>query len=136
MMSGDPVSLALRLADGGDLDADGLDWLQTGLRRWLAGETDSLEVALRLAGGSRIAARNRALRNAAEVLADGRALSAWALAGLLSEAIKRFESRVLPRLRADPAAPLTGLDTQLLAAHRAGAVWMRSRRRLYDLLRA
>lgn len=133
-MSTDPLALAIRLAYG-DVDPAALGWLAEGFRRWLSGQADSLEVALRVTGAGRITARNRALLRAGVLLADGREQSAWRLAGKLSEAIRHFESRTLARLRANPECHLSEVDAALLDARRAGATWMRSRRRLYELLR-
>jgi hypothetical protein len=68
------------------------EWLRAGLRRFLRGDSPSLEVALSLTGGSRIAARNRALRDAAAALDPDLTLSDWELSGRLECAIRRFES--------------------------------------------
>lgn len=108
-----PVQLAHRVA-AGDVDQRALDWLREGLARHLAGEP--LDVALRLDRASRLRARNQALRLAADALGDCR--SAWDRAVRLAQAVRRFEARVLPRLK--PGDELPPLDAALLDAHRAG----------------
>lgn len=132
------LELAQRIAfDHGSLRDGDLQsvvrWLQPGLRRYLQGEAP-LEVALRLTGAARIAARNRALIEAARVLDGGRGLSAWDLAKTLSASIRRFESVHLPRLRAGLEIEPTPLNLALARAFDSGARPLGSRRRLYDLL--
>lgn len=93
-----------------------------------------LELALKLTGGCRIAARNRALLRAASVLDAGRALSAWELAGELSDRLTRFQSGALVLIRRGTTMHLEQVDDALLEAFQTGAKPLRSRRRLFELL--
>jgi hypothetical protein len=127
----DPLALAHHLAAGGVPDAAALTWLQVGFKRLLSGEVDSLELGLRLTGAARIATRNRCLREAAHLIDNGRNLSAHSLAGKLSAAIKRYEARA-SRLADEQ---LGEIDKAIRAALSAGAVTMRSQRRLHGVLK-
>lgn len=131
----DALGLAQLLAfgKGEELPPETLAWLREGLRRYLQGEAD-LEVALRLTGAARIAARNRALLQATKILDDGRGLTPWKLAGDLEMAITRFESDVLPRVRRGDLGGLSPLNRSLHTAFQSGARTLRSRRRLYEIL--
>lgn len=122
-----PVQLAHDVA-AGRADAAALDWLREGLARHLAGEP--LDVALRLDRASRMRARNHALRRAADALGDCR--STWDRALRLAQAVRRFEARVLPRLK--PGAELPPLDQALLDAHRAGVGLPRAPKALVAIL--
>jgi len=119
---------------GSELPPGAGEWLRAGLRRFLRGDSPSLEVALSLTGGSRIAARNRALRDAAAALDPEPRLSAWELSGRLECAIRRFESVALVQINRGQPVVLSTPDEFLLAAFQSGARPMRSRRRLYELL--
>jgi hypothetical protein len=129
----DPVDLAHEVAYAGEVSPQALSWLRDGLRRYLRGDA-SLEVALRLSNSSRCQARNLALIDAARTLDAGRGLSAWVLAGLLAQAIRRAEHALPARARLGSDASMSALDDALARAARSGARPMRSRERLYDLL--
>lgn len=132
----DPIVLAKTIADGspGDpLPEAAADWLRIGLKRFLCGACDTLEVALRLTGANRAAARDRALLGAAALLAAP-GEPPWRLAQRLEYAIRRFEADTLPLIRRGDKRSLSALDNALLAAFQAGARPLRSARRLYDLL--
>jgi hypothetical protein len=110
------------LEAGEDLhDADRAALL-TALKQYRRGEP------FHLAGTERIRRRDAALRRAAECLPG----TPWEVAGKLESAVARFESRVLPRHR-DTRPP--GIDGHLWDAWQSGARMLRSRRRLYDLIR-
>ena len=132
----DAVALAHEIALAGDgeaLPSEAAVWLRSGLRRWLRGDAD-LAVALQLTRGAHQVSRNRALLDAASILADGRDLSAWVLSGLLHQALTRFEGGLLVQINRGINAPLSPLNECLFNAWRSGARPLRSRRRLYDLL--
>lgn len=132
----DAVALAHEIALAGDdeaLSSEATAWLRSGLRRWLRGDAELL-VALQLTRGAHQASRNRALLEAASILADGRDLSAWVLSGLLHQAQTRFETGLLVQINRGINAPLSPLNECLLNAWRSDTRPLRSRRRLYDLL--
>jgi hypothetical protein len=129
----EPLFLAERLADGGSLDDEALDWLAQGLRRFLAGDAP-LDVCLRLTASNRMATRNRALLRAAGILDAGRNLPAWELAGHLAHEVNRFETAIWPRIQQGTQGPLSPLQSALRDAFATGAKVLTSRRRLYDLL--
>lgn len=106
------VELAHRVA-AGDVDQCALDWLAESFRRHLAGEP--LDVALRLDTASRLRARDEALRQAGAALGECR--STWDRALRLAQAVRRFESRVLPRLK--PGDELPPIDAALRVAFAA-----------------
>ena len=125
----DPIALARRGA-AGDLAPEVFVWISTGLARHLAGEP--LDRALRLDRASRVRHRNRALRDAAALLDDGG--SRWALAARLEKAVKRFESRIWPRIRNELAPDLGDIDEALRRAFAADAGMLRCQRAIYELL--
>lgn len=124
---------AIAAGTGDDLPPGALEWLRAGLARYLAGNAP-LDVALSLTGGRRLAARNRALRDAAAALDPDLTLSDWELSGRLECAIRRFESVALAQINRGQLVVLSTPDEFLLAAFQSGARPMRSRRRLYELL--
>ncbi len=79
--------------------------------------------------GSRRRAQIRALREAADLLAPSEA-SAWVRAGLLAQAVERFELRVW-KVRTDGLGPVEQLINVAFCAGR----FPRSREKLYELLR-
>ncbi len=113
----------------GDLGAEVRAWLTEGFSRYAEGVP--LDVALRLDRISRMLARDCALRHAAWIL--GPQGDPWAQAGRLAAAVRRFEGRVLPRLRASEV--LAPLDAAIWSAFRATGRVPKSQRQLYDLLR-
>lgn len=132
----DAITLAYELASG---DSDmptpcAVAWLRAGMRRYLRGEASTLEVALRLTGANRVAARNAALLKAARMIEDGDYMSTWSLAGKLHDAVTRFETVIAPRLYRNPETPLCPIDQAIQAARQSGARPLQSRRRLFDLL--
>lgn len=129
----DAVTLATQIAAGGDLPPGALAWLRDGFRHFLRGDAP-LEAALQLTGASKIAARNRALLRAAELLDDGGGRSPWELSALLHGAIHRFETVMVGRLRLNDDLMLSPINAAIDAARHTGAKMLRSRRRLYDLL--
>ncbi len=109
-------------------------WLVSGFKRHAAGEP--LELALGLSSHARTNARNRALRDAAnEIATTLDDLSTWAISNRLADAIKRFESRVLPKVKGNAYPDLPPIDAALLRAFRSGARPLTSARRLHELLR-
>lgn len=122
------VELAHRVA-AGDVDQCALDWLREGLARHLAGEP--LDQALRLDRASRLRARDQALRQAAAAL--GECSSTWSCAVALAAAVRRFESRVLPKMY--PGSDLPPLDQALAEAFAMGVRVPATERALFDLLR-
>lgn len=129
----DAFALASHIAAGGDLSPAALAWLRDGFRRFTQGDAP-LEVALQLTGGNKIAARNRALLQAADLLDDGVGLPPWKLSKLLRAAILRFESVMVARERRGDSLVLSPIDAAIADARNSGAKMLRSRRRLYDLL--
>lgn len=127
------IAHQIATSDGEELPPGALEWMRAGLRRYLAGQAP-LEVALGLGGAARIAARNLALREAARILDDGRTAPAWELAGALAQAVVHFEGGALRRCRAGDTHDLSPLQAALWQAFRAGAIPLRTRRSLYDLL--
>ena len=120
------------VANGHPLPPAAAAWLRSGLSRYIR-QGEPLEAALRLGVASRTIARNRALIEAAQCLDPDAA--PWDQAETLRLAILRFETRVLPRLRAGADRDLSPHEECLLRAFGAGAPRMlRSRRRLWDLL--
>lgn len=124
------VALARRAA-AGELDTQVLDWLRAGFEQYARGDC-TLEQALRLDRASRIRQRDAALLRAAEAL--GPASSAWALAGRLEVAVRRFRSRVWPRVRAGIVVDLPPVDEALMDAHATGTRVPATQRSLFDLL--
>lgn len=123
------VELARRAA-AGDLDPEVLVWVQTGLAKYLAGA--SLEQALALDRANRTRHRNHELLAAARMLDDGG--SPWLLAQKLEAAVRRFESRIWPRIRSELAPDLGEIDQALFRAFAADAGMLRCQRALYDLI--
>lgn len=129
----DTFALASHIAAGGDLSPTALGWLRDGFKRFTRGDA-SLEVALQLTAGSKIAARNRALQRAADLLNDGGDRSPWELSELLQKAVLRFEAVMVGRSRRGDSLALSPIDAAIADARNSGARMLRSRRRLYDLL--
>jgi hypothetical protein len=100
------------------------------VRRWRAGM--SWTDACALSGPLALAERNRALCDAAALLAWGDP-TPWELAGRLQERINRFRDR-WPRIRAG-AAPRDGLDAHLARAFRVNRI-PTSRKQLAAILAA
>ena len=118
--------------EGAPLPPQARAWLRSGLALYLH-KGEALESALRLGTYARTLARNRALIDAAQCLDPDAA--PWDQAETLRLAILRFETRVLPRLRAGADRDLSPHEQALFRAFDAGAPRMlRSRRRLWDLL--
>jgi hypothetical protein len=126
--------MARDLASGQPVDADvAVEWMRQALRHWERGL--SLEAALGLDGSCRVRRRNQALIAAADLIQDGRNLSAWQLSGLLAARLQQFEQSKLIAYRRGVTVNFDSVESHLLAAAESGAVPMRSQRRLYELLK-
>lgn len=128
-----PILLAERLAAGEPPNAECLEWLRVGFKRFLHGD-GAVEVCLRLTGTSRMGARNKALIRAAHLIDGGRGISAWQLAELLRQAVVRFMDVTLPRIQRGDAGELTPVQAALADAFASGAQPLTSRQSLYNLL--
>jgi hypothetical protein len=118
------------LANDEPLPEPAKKWLYQGFRDHEAGAP--LESAFRLTQRDRIAARNKALNDAAAALdAD----TTWKQAQLLEKAIARFEARVWPRVRYQQNPSLPPVDAALFRAFKSGARPLRCARKLYELIR-
>lgn len=127
MNSATPFSVALRVACGEMVT-------QAEARSVLAAAAVDREDAARLDRSQRIKARNEALRTAAAELGATK-LGAWRQAELLEAAVRRFESRLWPRLRVGlECAALSPSDEALCRAFLSGLPVPRTQRRLYELL--
>ncbi|AHK78107.1 hypothetical protein M911_01590 [Ectothiorhodospira haloalkaliphila] len=100
------------------------DELLKALKRYRRGD------GFHLAGFERVRRRNAALLRAAEAVGGS---TPWTQAGRLAASVARFEARVLPRYRDQP--PASPVDRHLWDAWQSGARPLRSRRRLYELIR-
>ena len=87
--------------------------------------------AFTFAGAARIRERNKALIAAADTLPG----TPWTKAGTLERAVHYFERRVWPRVKSDDDPSLTGIHAHLFRAFKSGARPLRSRRRIYELIR-
>lgn len=134
----DPLALAAeisRLEPGAQLSAAHVEWISSGLRRFLRGD-GTLEDCLFLNGAARVRARNRALLKAAEILDDGRGIRPNPLAGMLERAISRFENLYPPHRREQKHVDgMTPLNLAIYQAFTSGARALKSQRKLHDLLR-
>jgi hypothetical protein len=128
-----PILLAERFAAGEPPTPATLGWLRTSLQRILRGDAPA-DVCLRLTMACRKAARNEALLRSARIIDAGRGLSAWHLAELVRQAVKRFESVILPRIQRGDAGTLSPLDSELRDAFATGAPPLTSQQRIYDVL--
>ncbi|MFA7605299.1 MAG: hypothetical protein WCY08_01800 [Rhodocyclaceae bacterium] len=106
-------------------------WIIESMRLHLDGV--ALDQALRLDRASRLRERNQALQDAAALLAaaDG----PWRCACRLEAAIRRFESRILPRLKRGASAQLAPIDEALRRAFDAGPRVPTTARNLFELIR-
>lgn len=118
-----------RRAAAGDFSPDVLTWLRHGMARHFNG--DPLDEALGVDRASRVRTRNRALLDASAQLGGA---TTWQRAGRLAAAIKRFEARILPMLKADSEHPLSDVDKALARAFATGERITRTQRKLNDLL--
>lgn len=142
-MAPDSIQFAYQLAYGEGVPSPEVwEWVRQGFRRYLAhgdlcdnAARDSLPVAFHLDASSRLRMRNTHLVRAAEILADGRGLTSWELAGLLYDAIERFENLHLGFITRDPRKELTPLNDELRWAYLTGATWPRTRETLNTLLK-
>lgn len=114
-----------RSAALGDFRPEVTTWLTEGFRRHLIHGLP-VEAALQLDRASRIRARDKALRTAAELLAMGET-NAWPVAERLARAIARFD-----RQRGEPS---TELEHTLATAFKTGQRIPRTARHLYELIR-
>lgn len=111
------IELARRAA-AGDTGPEVVAWIAEAMLRHLAG--DDLEHALGLDRAARLRQRNRALREAAALLAsdDG----PWRCACRLAVAIRRYEARIKPLLERDlyESESLPPIDQALRKAFESG----------------
>ena len=89
----------------------------------------------RVLGSDPLRERNAALVEAVAALDPDGELSPWDAAEVLRKAIRRYEVIVLPRIRSGADMDLPPSDQALQKAFASGARVMRSRRRLYELLK-
>lgn len=122
-----------RRAASGDFSPEVATWLKNGFTRYQAGE--DIGQAFGLDRLSLIRKRNAALMEAARMLDEGG--RPWRVAGLLSDAIKRFERRVAPALERDPSIPLSPIDDAIRRAMETDSQSRvpRTQRTLYELIR-
>ncbi|PTD96394.1 hypothetical protein [Pseudothauera lacus] len=121
----------VRRAAAGDFSPEVAAWLAEGMRKHLAG--DDLQHSLGLDRASRVRERNKALQEAAELLAGDD--DPWRCAGRLEAAVKRFEARILPLLLRDPQLPISPVDKALRRAFDSGLRVPGTARNLYELIR-
>jgi len=124
------IDLAARLVSG-DTSSDVLEWIRAGMARYL--KDGSLDGALGLDRASALRERNAALTQAATLLEIGD--SPWAVAGRLAGAIRRFETRVLPRMRRGDQVDLSPLDECIARVFATRQRIPRTQRKLYELVR-
>lgn len=124
-MTSSSIDLLLRLACGEPVtQADALSVLHQGIDRADLRRLDRV---------ARRKARDAALLECA-LLLGADCPGPWVTAGRLEAAIKRFESRVWPRLRAGIVRQLGPVDAALHRAFLTGERIPKTQRRLYDLL--
>jgi len=129
----DAFAIAERIAAGELPDADALEWLALGLRKWARGVP--LEAALGLNHAGRMRRRNVELIAAAEALRGPRDISDWDLAGELSTRVKRFTSGKLARYyRTGDVSAFDDVEHRLLAAALSGAPTTSSKKNLYRII--
>lgn len=105
-----------------------------GLDAAVVGELVERVAAVRLGSGHAVRRRNRALKEAAELLRTDGTRSTWELAGHLEGAIAYFEETAWPRVRDQAAPDLTPLQTALFRVFSSGARVIRTQRRLVEIL--
>lgn len=124
----EPVELLQAIARG-DESPEALEHVAAGLRRYFE-EGGDLEQYLGLTNARRKKFRNRALLHAAAILADGREVDTWQLAGELAHALRRFD-----RLRdRHDRTRLGDLDRALFDARNAGCAQLNCRKALAAML--
>lgn len=123
----------VRRAASGDFSPEVASWLKNGFSRYQAGE--DIGHAFGLDRVSLIRSRDAALTEAARLLDDGG--RPWRVAGLLADAIKRFERRVAPALQKDPSIPLSPVEEAIRRAMETDGLSRvpRTQRTLYELIR-
>ncbi|EXJ13236.1 hypothetical protein [Imhoffiella purpurea] len=140
MDAADLADLAERFANRPPETPEGA--LSTGIRRWLAGEVDSLDAALELGGAQgqeraltrwRRLQRNASLREALECCEGA---SPWRRCLALESEIARFESVIWPRWQAlsDPPSGSSALRVALFRAKQFGSL-PSSARQISNILR-
>lgn len=127
----DAFDMAAALAVGVEPDRATLAWLIRGFRRHHAGEDLTAALGLTLADRNR--RRDRALREAAELLRTPEA-SDWDIAGLLEERLRRFQTGKLALCRRGLNGPLDEIDSLLFVACESGTRVCGSRKHLHRLL--
>lgn len=121
---------ARRVASG-DLGPDVAEWLRSSFALHLSGMP--IDTALGFDRASRIRARNQALKAAAILTGQP---SPWLQAKALAEAIRRFESQVLPLLDGGRLnRRLTPLEGAIRRSMTSGARPLRSLFKIHELLR-
>ena len=115
------------------IDSNDRAWLLNAIDRWEAG--DQLDVALGLCGGAAITRRNMALRAAADVLNPDGVLTRNSVATLLEVAIRRFETRVLPRYQKNINMELSEVDALLAEIFNSRCRVVRGHRQLFEIIR-
>lgn len=124
------IELLMRVANGDRVTPDEARRLLTA-----AAEATNHTQALGLDRLARIRYRDAALVEASRLLAADDA-GAWTVAGRLAQAVKRFQTRIWPRLRAGGmAGSMDPLDSALHRAFMAGERVPATARRLFDLVK-
>lgn len=122
-----PLELLERAANG-DMAPDVRQWISAGFDAHMRGE--DLSTALGLDALSRRREAYRLIAEIGEVL-GGDGCTVWALAGRVEMAISRFESCVLPRLKAGHAQLSGPSDVLLAKLFRSGVRFPKEQRQIY-----
>lgn len=130
MLTWEHVERAIKALESGRLpDAADVLHLSATWRRWRAGVP--WPQAVGVSGPLRLAQRNAALRQAAEILDDG-GLEPWVLAGHLEQAMRWFAAERWPSIQSG-GEPENPLDGHLADALKCGQLL--GRRQLCEILR-
>lgn len=112
-------------------------WFESAIRCWQRGDAETLDSALGVSRADAIRERDAALRNAAAVLAaefPEASVSAWSVARILAQEIRRYESIIVPRLNRDPSTSLTTVQEFIHQAATQRCRMLRCQEGLYKLL--
>lgn len=130
MLALDHAERAIAALESGEMPEPGdVAHLAASWRRWRFGL--SWPQAIGITGPLRLAQRNAALRQAAEILDDG-GLEPWELSGRLEAALRWFEGTRWSSIQAG-GAPESPLDERLSDVLRCGQP--PGRRQIYEILR-